>query len=91
MLSAYTLPWPAQSIAIEPSQSARKNLLVSRVEGEFGAGRLATVDPRTGAVISESPPLIGAITEDSVHFVDVSGSGDVRLSIGTEAGMYLTR
>jgi hypothetical protein len=91
MLSAYTLPWPARAIAIEPSPVARKNLRVTRVDGASGAGRLVTIDPSTGTVISESPPLIGAITEDSVHFVDVSGSGDVRLAIGTEGGMYLTR
>ncbi|HZF29654.1 MAG TPA: VCBS repeat-containing protein, partial [Gammaproteobacteria bacterium] len=84
------LPWRALTIAIEPSVFARKNLLVGRSEGLLPGGRLVTIDPRNGAVVSESPPLIGAIARDSVHYVDL-GSGGTRLSIGTDAGMYLTR
>src|SRR5688572_15824630 len=86
----FTLPWRARSIAIGPSPFARKNRLVSRAEGNLPAGRLVTVDAQNGAVVSESPPLIGAIARDSVHYVDL-GSGQPRISIGTDAGMYLTR
>ena len=85
-----TLPWRALAIAIEPSTFARKNLLVGRAEGALPAGRLVTVDARNGAVVSESPPLIGGVGRDSAYHVD-TGSGAVRLSIGTDAGMYLTR
>ena len=85
-----TLPWRALAIAIEPSTFARKNLLVGRTEGALPAGRLVTVDARNGAVVSESPPLIGGVGRDSAYHVD-TGSGAVRLSIGTDAGMYLTR
>ncbi|HSC15250.1 MAG TPA: VCBS repeat-containing protein, partial [Gammaproteobacteria bacterium] len=86
----FTLPWRARSIAIEPSPFGRKNLLVSRTEGNLPAGRLVTVDAQNGSVVSESPPLIGAIARDSVHYVDL-GSSQPRISIGTDAGMYLTR
>jgi hypothetical protein len=82
-------PWPAVTVAIEPSAFARKNLLVGRDEGG-AAGRLVTVDPRTGVAVSESPALIGGIVRDSVHYVDL-GAGTTRMSVGTDAGMYLTR
>ena len=86
----FVLPWRARSIAIEPSAFARKNLLVGRAEGALPASRLVTIDARNGAVVSASPPLIGAISRDSVHYVEVD-PGSARLSIGTEGGMYLTR
>jgi hypothetical protein len=86
----FTLPWPAQLITIEESPFARKNLLVSRTEGDLVAGRLVTIDARNGGIVSESPPLIGGIARNGVHYVD-TGSGVLRLSIGTDAGMYLTR
>ena len=84
----FSLPWYARSLAIEASPFARKNLLVSYIQG--ASGRLGTVDARTGGIVSESPPLLGAVTRDSIHYVEL-GQEPARLSIGTEFGMYLTR
>ena len=93
-IGTFTLPWDAQTLAIEPSGAPRKNLIVSRLAGpQYFAydGILAIVDGRSGGVVFESRPLTGAIQRDSIHYVTLPGETVPRISIGTSAGMYLTR
>lgn len=87
----FSLPWPAQTVDIEPSPTLRKNLLVSRPVGQGYDSTLAIVGARSGGVVFESPPLIGAVQRGSVHYVTLPGETRPRMSIGTSAGMYLTR
>ena len=90
-IGSFTLPWDAQSLAIEPSPTPRKNLLVGRVSGTYYDGSLAIVGARSGGVVSESPRLIGSLQRDSVQYVTLPGETRQRISIGTSSGMYLTR
>jgi hypothetical protein len=94
-LGSFTLPWPAVSLAIEPSPTSRKNLLIGRMIGPSRnyahEGTLAIVDARTGSIVFESPPLVGAVQHDSVHYFTPPGETVPRMSIGTSGGMYLTR
>jgi hypothetical protein len=93
-IGTFTLPWEAQALAVEPSGASRKNLLLSRWVGAgYYAydGILTSVGARSGGIVFESPPLIGTIQRDSVHYVTLPGETRPRISIGTSAGMYLTR
>jgi hypothetical protein len=90
-IGTFTLPWDAQTLAIEPSSTSRKNLLVGRVSGGYYDGSLAIVGARSGGVVFESPRLIGSLQRDSVHYVTLPGETRQRISIGTSSGMYLTR
>jgi hypothetical protein len=87
---AFTLPWPAQTLDIEPSPTPRKNLLISRRAARED-GQIAIVGARAGDVVSESPALVGLVQPGSVHYVTLRGETVPRISIGTSAGMYLTR
>ena len=91
-LGRFTLPWPAITLQIEPSAAPRKNLLLGRQVSSYAiAGTLAIVGARSGGVVFESPPLVGAPQSGSIHYVTLPGETRQRISIGTSAGMYLTR
>jgi hypothetical protein len=93
-IGTFTLPWQAETLAIEPSAAPRKNLLVSRSVGELYYtynGVLASVGARSGGIVYESPGLVGTVQRDSVHYVTLPGETQPRISIGTSAAMYLTR
>ena len=49
------------------------------------------VDAETGATVWESPNLIGGISYESVHVVQLPGEAGKRLSVDMSADMYLTR
>ena len=51
--------------------------------------RLVSFDPVTGTRLWESPELLGVVSPDSLHYVDVEG--EPRLAIGTSRALYLTR
>jgi len=91
---AFTLPWGAETLDIEPSGTGRKNLIVSRIASQpynaYG-GIFAIVGSRSGGVVFESPALIGAVQRDSVNYVTLPGETRTRISIGTSNAMYLTR
>jgi len=88
----FVVPLRASGIAIEPSASPRKNLLLNVVSDlDANAGLLVAIDSQTGNEVWRSPPLIGEISAHSVKFVDPAGTGNARVAIGTAAGMYLTR
>ena len=86
------VPLRASGVAIEPSASPRKNLLLNVVSDlDANAGLLVAIDSQTGNEVWRSPPLIGEISPHSVKYVDPAGTGVPRIAIGTAAGMYLTR
>jgi hypothetical protein len=89
-VSSLTLPWPAQTIDIEPSQTGRKNLIIGR-RSDRDDGQITIVGARSGNIVWESPPLVGVVQPGSVHYVTLPGETVPRISIGTSAGMYLTR
>jgi len=94
-IGTFTLPWEAQTLAIEPSSTPRKNLIVGRLAGGqysySSAGILTIIGSGSGGIVFESPALIGAPQRDSVHYVTLPGETRQRISIGTSSGMYLTR
>ena len=93
-LGSFTLPWSAISLAIEPSPTPRKNLLIGRMIGliyYMHEGSLAIVDAQTGGIVFESPPLIGEVQRNSIQYVTLPGETRPRMSFGTSGGMYLTR
>ena len=51
--------------------------------------KLVSYDPVTGARLWESPTLLGVVSPDSLHYVDVEGAP--RLAIGTTRAMYVTQ
>jgi hypothetical protein len=93
-LGSFTLLRPALSLAVEHSPTPRKNLLIGTLVGPLYSaydGTLAIVDARTGALVFQSPQLIGAIQRNSIHYVVLPGEAVPRMSFGTSAAMYLTR
>jgi len=83
----------AETIAIEPSPFARKNLVLSTYrETFFGRrGQLVTVDATWGDEVSRSPALLVEANRDGVHYLDVAGDGRLRLSLTDSFGMLITR
>jgi hypothetical protein len=83
----------ASAIFVEESSFARKNLLLAAGGNSLASSRpeLWAIDPVTGADVWRSPPIVGTVQRNSLHFVDVDGDGDQEISFGTERGMYHTR
>lgn len=73
----------ATTILLEKSSGRRKNLVI------YADAQIVVLDPKSGAEVWRSPNLIGDVSVSGVQFVEVNGS--VRIAIGTEFGMYLTR
>ncbi|HEY5760166.1 MAG TPA: VCBS repeat-containing protein, partial [Steroidobacter sp.] len=94
LLRSVDLGVTATALFVENSAFARKNLLLG-VTGEIftspGYSELWAIDPITGADVWRSPPLVGAVSRDSLYFVDVDGDGDDEISFGNTYGMYHTR
>jgi hypothetical protein len=86
LLSSFDFDWRATSIGIEPSPFPRKNLLLPN-DNVFTT--VAGVDAASGKVVWRSPPLLGRLSRNSLHLVDF-GNGP-RVTIGTDAGMFITR
>ena len=94
LLNSYPMA-NASSMYLEQSSSPRKNLVVA-IAGDCctsgGApSLLQIVDPSTGTLIWQSPPLLGAVSRNSLEFLDVNGDGKLEMSLGTAWGMYLTQ
>ncbi len=81
----------AQSLHLEESDFARKNLLVSFGGNSYppSSAKLLAVDPMSGATIWSSPDLKGGIPINSLGFCGATGQR--RISFGTTKGMYVTR
>lgn len=72
------------------SSGAERNLLLGVADVTTGTPlHVAAVDARTGADVWRSPPLLGVPGRNSLHVVELGGR--LRISIGTQSGMYLTR
>jgi PKD domain/FG-GAP-like repeat/FG-GAP repeat len=84
----------ATSIYLERSSYTRKNLVVATAGDCCTSGApslLQIVDPGTGTLIWQSPPLLGPVSKNSLEFLDVNGTGQLEMSLGTAWGMYLTQ
>src|SRR5215813_7480816 len=73
----------------------RKNLVVAVAGGcctsPTAPAQVQIVDPGTGALIWQSPPLLGGVSKNGVELLDASGTGQPQMSLGTAWGMYLTQ
>ena len=74
-----------RSIMIEQTPELRKNLVA------IGRNRFVVADPETGAEIWRSPNLNGLLSRGGVRFHEADSFGRGRVSVGTSAGMYITR
>jgi hypothetical protein len=83
------LAWRAETIVLEPSTAVRKNVLVPTQNWLGSPTEIVAVDVLTGGEAWRSPMLLGQIAKGSLHFVTIGGKR--RITIGTGAGMYLTR
>lgn len=86
----------AVSMYLEKSAYTRKNLVVA-IAGESCCADpeppslVQIVDPSSGALIWQSPPLLGTVSKNSLDFVDVNGDGKLEMTLGTTYGIYLTQ
>jgi hypothetical protein len=94
LLHSYPLA-NASSMYLEQSSYTRKNLVVATAGDCCTSGAapslLQIVDPSTGTLIWQSPPLLGPVSKNSLEFLDVNGNGQLEMSLGTTWGMYLTQ
>ena len=72
---------------LAPPAAGRRNVILPTSSGD----RIFGVDPINGAVVWKSPPLMGAVTRDSLRFADIDGDGETNLILATEFGILLTR
>jgi hypothetical protein len=93
LLRAVPLGVRADSIFIEESTFARKNLLIATGDNYPSTSpyELWAVDPVTGADVWHSPSLAGSVLPNSLQFVDTDGDGDEEITFGTNFGMHFTR
>jgi hypothetical protein len=93
LLRAVPLGVRADSIFIEDSTFARKNLLIATGDNYPSTSpyELWAVDPVTGADVWHSPSLAGSVLPNSLQFVDTDGDGDKEITFGTNFGMHFTR
>jgi hypothetical protein len=93
VLHQYVVPY-ANSIYLEESAFARKNLVVDTMNSSLFyslASTINIVDATTGTTIWQSPYVSGSVPINSLSFHDFTGSGQLQMAFGTSAGMYLTR
>ena len=83
---------PANSVFTEESSFTRKNLLIGTGTGyEQSANEIWAIDPVSGVDVWRSPMVVGLLSLNSLHYVDVDADGDKEISFGTTHAMYLTR
>lgn len=89
----FAVPYPATSLHVEDLGPSRRNLILAKSGGSYGAATpvtLEAVDAVTGGRIWQSPPLWGTVPPNSLHYVGADGGGRA-IAFGTTLGMYLTR
>jgi hypothetical protein len=92
IVGAFPVPWRARSIQIEPSTSARKNLLIpTGYDYQVSATQIAALDALTGGEVWRSPKLRGQLSDKRVRYVTIPGESRPSIAIATDVAMYLTR
>ena len=92
IVAAFPVPWRARSIQIEPSTSARKNLLVpTGFDYQLSATQIVALDALSGAEVWRSPKLRGQLSDKRVRYVTIPGESRPSIAIATDAAIYLTR
>lgn len=67
----------------------RKNLLIAGRDGDVHF--LRAIDPRTGALVWQSPGLNRTASRNSLHYVDTNEDGEPEIAFGSALGFYVTR
>jgi hypothetical protein len=92
IVATFPVPWRARSIQIEPSTSARKNLLVpTGFDYQLSATQIVALDALSGAEVWRSPKLRGSLSDKRVRYVTIPGESRPSITIATDAAIYLTR
>ena len=97
LLNSYTVSATVglgNSLYLEDSGFARKNLLVavdSNPDGNQAVSNLKAIEPSSGAIVWQSPPLRGYIPINSLNMYDLHGDGQREIVFGTTMGMYVTQ
>lgn len=67
----------------------RKNLIIAGRDGDVQV--LRAIDPRTGALVWQSPALNRTASRNSLHYVDTNEDGEPEIAFGSSLGFYVTR
>jgi hypothetical protein len=81
-------------IYLEASDFPRKNLLATQGTGSYSTPvppRIMALDPKTGALVWQSPSLLGTTPLNSLETLDLNKDGKRRISFGTSKGVCVTR
>jgi outer membrane protein assembly factor BamB len=84
----------ANSLYVEDSAFARKNLLIGSTQGTYPTvvtNAIRAIDAQSGVEVWRSPALPGTINLNSLQYVDVNGDGKKEISFATSNGMFYTR
>ncbi len=82
------------SLYLESSGFARKNIVLATGGNQPTAGttsNLQVIDPTSGALVWQSPALLGYVPINSLNFYDLRGDGQREIVFGTSVGMYVTQ
>ena len=95
-LRTATIAARVTNVLLEPSGSARKNLLIATGGDNYsyysaGASEIWAIDAVSGAGVWRSPGFPGAFSRDSLNAVDINSDGQYELSFGTSVGAFVTR
>ena len=81
-------PHKAIGLFAEPGAAPKKNVMIASNDAPY---TLAAIDPYLCALIWRSPAFYGRVAKDTVTPRDVDGDGNIDLTFGTRAAMYITR
>ncbi|MEK7704279.1 MAG: hypothetical protein AAB426_04915 [Myxococcota bacterium] len=81
----------ASAVFVDAASAAPRNLLLAAHDPDDGFDYLVAVDAVSGGEIWRSPPLVGAVQQNSLHAADTHGDAALELVFGTTRAMYLTR
>ena len=80
--------WEPDRLFVLPG-AGRKQVAVSFTSTSRSGARLESYDPLTGTRLWGSPELLGGVSPNSVHYLEVEG--EPRLVIATEKAVYMTQ
>jgi hypothetical protein len=91
----FQLPYELTDMTVTSGPNGRDNLLVALNNEEiyyYGqSGFVAEISGDNGNIVWRSPPLIGAIQLNSIHYKNIDTDKYPELLIGTSDAMYITR